>query len=428
MEITVNRANPIRGEFRVPGDKSISHRALLLGSIAEGTTVVRNLLDSHDTQSSIQCVQSLGIEVLHKTEETAIRGKGLYGLRQAIATLDARNSGTTFRLLSGILAGFPFESVLTGDESLRRRPMKRIIEPLEAMGAKLQPTAPANAPLTISGKRPLRPISYTLPIPSAQVKSAILLAGLYAEGSTTVFESSPTRDHTERMLGLIPVKEDGVARITVEGGTKIPAGAFVVPGDISSALFLIIAAALVPGSDCTILNVGLNPSRSHVLDVLKRSGVDVLVSDVQHERHEPQGTVRIRYSPVKNLSLHPAEVHLIIDEIPALAVLAACSGASFSVRGGAELRVKESDRIALMVKNLRTMGIDAAEYNDGFAFEPNMDVLPARIETGRDHRIAMAFGIAGLIIRGGIRIGDAESADVSFPGFWKLLSSFSSHS
>jgi 3-phosphoshikimate 1-carboxyvinyltransferase len=423
MDVVVAKAKPLVGELRVPGDKSISHRALLIAGIADGTSVIRGLLNAADPLSTMQCLDALGVQVNTKGELLEVHGNGLHGFKPPSADLDAGNSGTTLRLLCGILAGHSFHAVLTGDQSLRRRPMARVIQPLRRMGAEIS-SENDTPPVHIRGKTPLDPIEYTMPIASAQVKSAILLAGLYAQGITTVRESTPTRDHTERMLGLSRRFEGTGTTISILGGTSIRANDFHIPGDLSSAAFLLTAAACIRGSECTIRSVGINPTRTAILSVLERSGVRITMANRADDEIEPYADLHTVYSPPERpIHLQRDEVPLLIDEIPVLAVLAACAGTAFSVQGAGELRVKESDRIALLVRNLKRMGVQVVEERDGFAFEPVGSLRSAEIESGGDHRLAMAFAVAGMI-HGGVTVKGAECADVSFPGFWNLIKRF----
>lgn len=426
MEITLGASKPFVGSFEVPGDKSISHRALLLASLAHGVSSLHNLLDAQDPRSTIHCLESLGIDFTRKGDTTQVHGRGLHGFRKAVNPLDAGNSGTTMRLLSGILAGQPFETRITGDDSLRNRPMTRVADPLAKMGAIVH-LHDGKPPLTIVGKYPLIPIAYDMAVASAQVKSAVLLAGLFADGTTTVTEYTRTRDHTERLLNL-PVRDTGGGRIvSVTGGMKISPVNMIVPGDISSAVFLLCAAALVPGSDMVIKNVGLNPSRTAVLDILKAAGIRLTIEKTSTEASEEFGTIHVAYGPAtRRIDLDKSIVPLVIDEIPALSVLAAASGVECSIRGASELRVKESDRIALMVSNLRALGVSAEEHEDGFSFDRSQ-IRSGRILSKGDHRIAMAFSLAGLSGGGEVTVTGAEASDVSYPDFWRVLRSFQKH-
>lgn len=420
MDLPVRRAKPLVGDLHIPGDKSISHRAALLAALADGSSVLHGFLEAQDPRSTIACLRALGVRVETSGREVRVYGRGLRGFSPPATDLDAGNSGTTLRLLSGILAGHPFESVLTGDDSLRRRPMNRIVEPLTLMGASISATN-GMPPVRILGKETLRPITYSLPVPSAQVKSAILLAGLYADGVTTVEESVQTRDHTERMLGLQTNTSAGRISVSVTGGMAVRPREFQIPGDISSAVFLVAAASCIKGSDCVIRRVGINPTRSAVLDVLQQAGVSLKQINRQEDDAEPFCDLHVVFSPPERpLHIDRTTTPLVIDEIPALAVLAACARVGFSVEGAGELRVKESDRIALLSENLRRWGIEVSGHQDGFSFGAPASLREATMDSGGDHRIAMAFAVAGMVC-GGITIKGAECADVSFPGFWKLV-------
>lgn len=423
MTISVRKAKPLRGEFTVPGDKSITHRALMLSALGDGTSTLTGWLDAADPRSTIRCLRELGANIEMDQQHLLVHGNPSRVLRAPGTVLDAGNSGTTMRLLAGILAGQQFESVLSGDEYLTKRPMKRIMEPLGRMGASIGASSNSTAPLRIKGRHPLTAITYELPVASAQVKSAILLAGLFADGETTVIEGTPSRDHTERMMGIAPHIVNEKRHLSITPDMRIPARDYAVPADISSAMFLVSAAILIPGSDCILRNVGLNPTRVEPLKILREWGASISVSDVRESGGEQLGTIRVSSSNLAGeCAIDASRVPLLIDEIPILAVTAACSRMSFSVRGAAELRAKESDRIHLIVANLRLMNVDVDEHEDGFAFQAKKTVLPPRIETGGDHRIAMAFGVAACMADGPTEISDAESAEISFPGFWNLLS------
>ena len=425
MNITIGRSRPLVGEFQVPGDKSVSHRALMLSALADGTSEILGLLEADDTESTAHCLQQLGVKINRKGLATLVEGRGLSGLSQPKEDLDAGNSGTTMRLLSGILAGQPFRSTLTGDDSLRKRPMNRVIEPLSRMGAKLEASTSGTPPVTIHGKKPLQPIEYQLPVPSAQVKSAIILAGLFADGTTRVIEPVLSRDHTERMLGLDIGTGKRGRSIRVGGGMAIPPRQYRVPGDISSAMFLICAALLVPKSEIFIRNAGLNPTRTRALDLLGSVGAKIRIEGVEEISGEPYGTVSAAFSHLKGeVRIDPSTIPLVIDEIPVLAATLAVAGCAFEVRGAGELRHKESDRISAIVRNLREMSVAVEEYPDGFAFESKKAVIPAVVETSGDHRIAMAFAVAGMALDGGMAIPDHEVASISFPGFWDSIRRF----
>lgn len=422
MEQRITPARRIRGTVSVPGDKSISHRALMIAALADGVSEIKGLSTAADPSSTLSCLQALGVEFKQDGKLLKITGKGLRGLCQPKTALDAGNSGTTMRLFSGILAGQNFDSELIGDESLNQRPMKRILDPLSLMGARIQATDKFTAPLKIHSSYPLKPIDYDMPITSAQVKSAILFAGLNAQGETTVREKVLTRDHTERMLGLNTVHANNSFITTVQGGVKIAPKQFVVPGDISSAAFLIAAGLIVPDSDFVVQNIGLNPTRTRVLDIFRSMGGIIEILDERLISGEPIGDIRVRSSHLSgSLTLSGALVAELIDEIPILAITAACGKGTFTLRGATDLRHKESDRIHALVNNLRAMEVDVEEYSDGFAFESKNPLIGAKIDSVKDHRIAMAFGVAGLASTGETIIQDADCVDISFPGFWQVL-------
>ena len=424
MDTRISTSRGLQGAVIVPGDKSISHRALMISALADGTSEIHGLLDAADPGSTLHCLRKLGVDVEKVDTALRVKGRGLHGLRAPMNVLDAGNSGTTIRLLTGILAGQPFPSTITGDESLRQRPMKRIIEPLSLMGARIEGTASQTAPLKVNGTFPLRAINHRMHISSAQVKSAILFAGLFADGTTRVSELVPTRDHTERMLGLTRVKSADSYAVEVIGGTGIQPQQFQVPGDISSAAFLIAAALLVPQSELRILNVGLNPTRTRILDFFRSVGGSVEIIRETTVAGEPIGDLLVKSSLLQGgIELQGKQVAELIDEIPVLAVTLALSGCSLTVHGGSDLRNKESDRIRSLVLNLRKLGLDVEEYADGFAFQGKNTLLPAECDSFEDHRIAMAFGVAGLVLKGETVIRQSECVDISFPSFWHLLSS-----
>lgn len=424
MDTQISTSKGLRGTVTVPGDKSISHRALMISALAEGTSEIYGLLDAADPLSTLNCLRKLGIEFQKTAEVVTVKGRGLHGLRASINELDAGNSGTTIRLLSGILAGQPFMSTITGDNSLRKRPMRRVIQPLSQMGAKFQSTPESTAPLVIHGTFPLRPMHYRMDITSAQVKSAVLLAGLFADGTTSVIERTGTRDHTERMLGLRVTATAEARTVSVTGGTTIQPQRYQVPGDVSSAAFLIAAGLLVPHSELRILNVGLNPTRTRIIDLFRSLGGSIEVLRETVAAGEPLGDLLVRSSVLKtDVKLDGRAVAELIDEIPVIAVTLAVSGLALTVRGAADLRNKESDRIHGIVLNLRKLGADVEEFSDGFAFQPKKSLIPAACESFLDHRIAMAFGVAGLALRGETVIKGSECVDISFPSFWSLLRS-----
>ena len=415
----VPRVSRVAGRLRVPGDKSISHRYAMLAGIADGVSRLHGYAPGADCAATLACLEGLGVRV-DRGPALTIHGRGLGGLRKPPAPLDAANSGTSMRLLAGLLAAHSFQSVIGGDASVSRRPMRRVIDPLERMGARIT-AVDGRPPLTIDGTA-LRPITFTPEVPSAQVKSAVLLAGLHASGRTTVIEPAPTRDHTERAYEAfgIRVARDG-NRVSIDGGQRLHAIDAHVPGDISSAVFWIVLAAGTPGSDLTIEGVGLNPSRTGVLDVFKRAGADIEVLADPGVAGEPVGSLRIRYGQPQSFEITPDEVPGLIDEIPGLAALAAMQpDITMTVRGAQELRVKESDRITMLARGFGALGIGVEEFPDGFTIRGG----PPRggeAAAAHDHRLAMAFAIAGSRARGDVQITGADAVAVSYPGFFDEL-------
>ena len=442
----IRPARRVRGKIAgLPGDKSISHRAALIAALAGGRTRISNFATSADCASTLACLAQLGVEVERDAGDVFITGavsreSGQAMWRAAAAPLDCGNSGSTMRLLAGALAGHPFTSTLTGDDSLRTRPMRRIIEPLTLMGARLS-SSDGRAPLAIEGRRPLDAITYEMPVASAQVKSAILLAGLFADGRTEVIEKlSQTRDHTERMLCWFGVEVETVNAtpdgepprwvVAVESTAGFAARDIDVPGDISSATFLIAAAALLPGSDIEIEGVGLNPTRAAIIDTMRALGADLRIEDVRERCNETVGSLRILgaegLAPVAGNAaanvLRGAEVAGLIDELPALAVVGTQVAGGLEIRDARELRVKESDRISTTVENLRAMGAEVEEFDDGLRVAGTQRLRGARLDSHGDHRIAMAFAVAALVAEGESEIvGAEECVPISFPGFFTLL-------
>lgn len=415
---------PLRGRVRVPGDKSISHRLLLLGALAGGRTTGRGLNTGEDVRATVACLRALGIEVAFDAERATaeVEGAGPGWPGEPAGVLECGNSGTTMRLLLGICAAIDGLSVLSGDASLRRRPMARVVEPLRAMGARIDGRAGGErAPLAVRGG-PLRAVRHASPVASAQVKSALLLAGLAAEGVTEVTEPAPSRDHTERLLaaaGVEVVAEPG--RAAVRGPARPRPLDLDVPGDLSSALYLIAAALVVPGSVLTVEHVGLNPTRTAVLDVLQAMGAELEVVRAGEAAGEPYGAVTARSSALRAVDLGPAEVPLVIDELPLLAVLCALAEGRSEVRGAAELRVKESDRIATMVGNLRALGAEARELPDGYVIEGPARLTGGEVASHGDHRVALACAVAGLAAAGRVTVSGWRVAETSFPGFLDVL-------
>ena len=420
----IDPAASLRGHIAVPGDKSVSHRSVLLGTIAEGETTVRGFGRSADTESTIAAVRALGVTV-HDDDVDALRveGAGLRGLREPVEPIDCGNSGTTFRLLAGILAGQRGRLELAGDESLSRRPMERIAEPLRLMEARVE-TTDGTPPLTIEGGD-LKGIRYELPVASAQVKSCVLLAGLYAAGRTTVVEPLPTRDHTELMLEAAGVTvRRHQRRISVGPAERLRLGEVVVPGDFSAAAPFVVAASLLPGSELTIHDVGLNPRRTGLLDVLARMGARITIFHRHKSGGEPVGDLEVRSAELTATAVTAEEVPLLVDELPLFALAAACARGVSKVEGARELRVKETDRIETVTSSLRGVGVRIAETEDGFTVRG----VPTRFRGGSidsrgDHRIAMLGAVAGLVSRDGVELGDPQAVAVSFPGFFELLDS-----
>jgi len=425
MNLIVQQANRLRGRVKVPGDKSISHRAVMFGGIARGITEIENFLTGEDCLSTVRCFKAMGIEV-EETGPTSMRvhGRGLDGLEEPAEVLDAGNSGTTMRLLMGILAGQPFFAALTGDSSIRRRPMGRVAEPLRRMGAEIWGRQQGRlAPLAIKGGN-LKAMEYMSPVASAQVKSAILLAGLYADGTTVVEEPEKSRDHTERMLGYFgaQVKVDG-NRVSILGKPELTGKKVVVPGDISSAAFFLVAGSIVPDSEITLLDVGINPTRDGIIEVLRKMGADIQVLNRREVNGEPVADLVVRSSDLRGTEVGGAAIPRLIDEIPALAVAAAVASGETVIRDAEELKVKESNRIATVVKELSRFGVDIDELPDGMRVKGGRVLTGAVCESYHDHRIAMAMAVAGLVARGETVIKDAESVDISFPGFADVLTS-----
>ena len=420
----IDPAASLRGHIAVPGDKSVSHRSVLLGAIAEGETTVRGFGRSADTESTIAAVRALGVTV-HDDDVDALRveGAGLRGLREPVEPIDCGNSGTTFRLLAGILAGQRGRFELAGDESLGRRPMERIAEPLRLMQARVE-TTDGTPPLTIEGGE-LKGIRYELPVASAQVKSCVLLAGLYAAGRTTVVEPLPTRDHTELMLEAAGVTvRRHQRRISVGPAERLRLGEVVVPGDFSAAAPFVVAASLLPGSELTIHDVGLNPRRTGLLDVLARMGARITIFHRHKSGGEPVGDLEVRSAELTATAVTAEEVPLLVDELPLFGLAAACARGVSKVEGARELRVKETDRIETVTSSLRGVGVRIAETEDGFTVRG----VPTRFRGGSidsrgDHRIAMLGAVAGLVSRDGVELGDPQAVAVSFPGFFELLDS-----
>jgi 3-phosphoshikimate 1-carboxyvinyltransferase len=412
-------ADSFRGLFTLPGDKSLSHRLAILGALADGETQIGNFSSSADCTSTLACLAGFGVESRRVGRSVDVLGRGPNGLRAAGAPLDAGNSGSTLRMLAGVAAGLPFETVLTGDSSLRRRPVERVAAPLRAMGASAVSTD-GKPPIAIRGGS-LNGIRWTMDVASAQVKTAVLLAGLLAHGRTTVVEPAASRDHTERLLPAfgVEVTREGLS-VSIEGGQRLHPVTMEVPGDTSSAAFLVIAALVLPGSSVRIENVLLNPQRTAFIEVLRRMGA-LIHTGLRHDEPEPVGWIEARSSLLRGTDVPPEEVPGLIDEVPALAVAAARAEGDFTLSGAAELRVKESDRIAAIAEGLGRMGCDVQERPDGLVLNGGRPLRGAAVRSFGDHRIAMALAVAALVASGETEIDDAECASVSFPEFFEVI-------
>lgn len=409
----------LRGEILVPGDKSVSHRSVMFGSLAKGTTEIHNFLQGADCLSTISCFRSMGIEIENTGDKVLVHGQGMRGLKGPKQVLDCGNSGTTTRLISGILAAQNFTATLTGDASIQKRPMKRIIDPLSQMGAKIRCLKDNGcAPMEITGSA-LHGIHYQSPVASAQVKSAILLAGLYADGETCVTEPYVSRDHTERMLSSFG------ADIRTEGTTarirpvrELYGQKILVPGDISSAAFFIAAGLIVPGSELLIRNVGINPTRSGILDVCRNMGADLTLLNKSGKGGEPTADILVKSSCLHGTTVSGAAIPTLIDELPVIAAMACFADGKTVIRDAAELKVKESNRIEVMVRNLTAMGADVKETEDGMIIQGGRPLHGAVIDSKLDHRIAMTFAVAACMAEGETEISGAECVNISYPGFY----------
>ena len=409
------------GAIRVPGDKSISHRAIMLGSLADGVTRVSGFLEGEDSLATLRAFRAMGVRIDGPSAgDVTIHGVGMHGLASPSAPLDLGNSGTSMRLMAGLLAGQGMDVTLVGDTSLSRRPMQRVTGPLGRMGAIIETSDAGTAPLRVRPGSGLHGIDYLLPVASAQVKSSLLLAGLYADGETCVTEPAPTRDHTERMLAGFgyPVRREG-ATVCVAGGGSLHACRIDVPADISSAAFFLVGASIAAGSDLTLEHVGLNPTRDGVLNILRMMGADITVLNRREVGGEPVGDLRVRAAPLYGVRIPPEQVPLAIDEFPALFVAAACADGETVLTGAEELRVKESDRIQVMADGLQALGADARPTADGIVIKGGA-LHGGRVDSHGDHRIAMAFAMAALCSDGDVVIDDCANVDTSFPGFVAL--------
>lgn len=421
MRFCVEPGGSLIGSIRVPGDKSMSHRSVMLGAIAQGRTEVSGFLEGEDALATVAAFRAMGVRIEGpKAGKLAIEGVGLHGLKPPAQSLDMGNSGTSIRLLSGILAGQSFDTTLAGDISLCKRPMGRVITPLENMGAMVESAEGGRPPLMIKGGCALKGIHYDLPMASAQVKSCVLLAGLYAHGRTSVTEPAPTRDHTERMLrgfGYSVECSEGV--ISLEGGGSLKGTIIDIPADVSSAAFFLVGASITPGSDLTLVHVGMNPTRIGVINILTLMGASIDILNEREVGGEPVADLRVRYAPLHGIAIPEDEVPLAIDEFPALFIAAACAEGRTILRGAEELRVKESDRIASMAEGLTTLGVSNEVLADGIMIDGG-PIGGGEIRTFHDHRIAMSFAIAALRASAPITVLDCDHVATSFPGFADL--------
>lgn len=418
----VQPGGQLRGEVRVPGDKSISHRSIMLGSLAEGVTRVTGFLEAEDALATLQAFKDMGVHIEGPVDgRVTIHGVGKHGLKPPKNELYLGNSGTSMRLLSGLLAGQPFDAVLTGDKSLSGRPMKRVTEPLAKMGATIKTTEKGTAPLQIAGRAgQLQAIDYTMPMASAQVKSCLLLAGMYAQGDTSITEPAPTRDHTERMLAgfSYPVKREG-NKVTINANGKLTACEIDVPSDISSAAFFLVGASIAPGSDVLLKHVGINPTRTGVISILRLMGASIEILNERVVGGEPVADLHVVAKPLKGIDIPEELVPLAIDEFPVLFVAATCAEGQTRLSGAEELRVKESDRIQVMADGLQILGVNATPTPDGMVIQGGV-IGGGTVQSHGDHRIAMAFSIAGLRAQSPITILDCANVNTSFPEFKDL--------
>ncbi|OCA90925.1 3-phosphoshikimate 1-carboxyvinyltransferase [Bacillus sp. FJAT-27225] len=412
----------LTGEIAIPGDKSISHRAIMFGAIASGTTVVKNFLTGNDCLSTVSAFRNLGVTIDLNETTVTIQGKGLDGLKEYNGTIDVGNSGTTIRLMMGLMAGRPFQSKFTGDSSIAKRPMNRVTLPLKEMGCSIDGKENGNyIPITIKGGN-LKGIPYTLPVASAQVKSALLLAGLQADGETSITEPSSTRDHTERMIRQFGGRVDVSGNtIHVQGGQQLKAADITVPGDISSAAFFLVAASIVPGSKLLLKNVGLNETRTGILTVLEEMDASTEINNSNPDAYEPAGDITVSYSQLKGTTIGGSLIPRLIDELPVIALLATQAEGETVIRDAAELRVKETDRIETVASELRKLGAKIETTEDGMIISGGTRLTGGRVSSHGDHRIGMMLAIASLICENEVILEDAESIAVSYPTFFKDL-------
>ncbi len=421
LKFKVQPGGKLQGTIRVPGDKSISHRSIMLGALAEGVTEISGFLQGEDSLATLNAFRQMGVEIEGPTDGgVTIHGVGMDGLTEPDAPLDLGNSGTSMRLLSGLLAGQKFNVTLTGDESLSGRPMGRVTNPLGEMGAEIKSDPDGTSPLRISGGAKLTGIDYEMPMASAQVKSSVLLAGLYANGDTCVTEPAPTRDHTERMLNGfgVEVRRDG-SRVCLTGGGSLKATRVDVPADISSAAFFLVGASISEGSDLTLQHVGMNPTRIGIINILREMGADIEVLNERVSGGEPVADLRVKSAPLHGIEIPVDQVPLAIDEFPVLFIAAACADGETTLTGAEELRVKESDRIQVMADGLTTLGVDAKPTPDGIVIQGGV-IGGGAVYSHHDHRISMSFAMAGLRATALIEIEGCDNVNTSFPGFASL--------
>lgn len=421
LEYLVTAGGALKGDIRVPGDKSISHRSIMLGSLAEGTTEVSGFLEGEDNLATLNAFRAMGVAIEGPQHgKVVIHGVGMHGLKKPAQPLDLGNSGTSMRLMSGLMAAQAFDVEMVGDASLSTRPMRRVTDPLALMGARIDTTGKGTPPLKVHGGQSVKGIDYEMPMASAQVKSCLLLAGLYAQGKTCVTEPAPTRDHTERMLtGFGYAVERSGNTICVQGGGTLKATQIDVPADISSATFFMVGAAISPGSEVLLKHVGINPTRDGVISILKLMGADLTLENQREVGGEPVADIRVRGSRLKGVRIPEEYVPLAIDEFPALFVAAACAEGETILTGAEELRVKESDRIQVMADGLLALGVDARPTPDGMVIRGGA-IGSGTVDSHGDHRIAMSFAMAALRASGPIRILDCANVNTSFPGFVAL--------
>ena len=425
MELSFNKINKVEGSLLLPGDKSISHRSVIFSALAKGESIIRNLGNGEDLKSTIRCFSSMGVNFVNQNDNLIVQGLGLKSLKKPLSPLWAGNSGTTARLISGILANQDFDSEITGDESLSRRPMQRVIDPLTLMGAKIQASPNNTLPIKIFGSNKMHAIEYEIPVASAQVKSCIILSGLHLDNETKVIENIPSRDHTERMLGLKTSYDRGKKIVEVSKNDFPVADEYYVPGDISTAAFFMPLALLTPNSELFIKNVSLNETRCGVITILKAMGGNIEIENVKQNNGEIFGNLLIKTSKLHNIEILSDIIPNIIDEIPILTIAGILASGKFSIRNAKELRGKESDRITAICDNLKHLGLKVTEFEDGFEFDGEVNNPFPVFESFEDHRIAMSFGILSLLLHNGGKVNNFSTVAISNPDFIKQLKTIS---